>query len=559
MRVTSSGSERSRGAGLLLSALVASLVVMLVPPIAVAESPSPPPSTAPSVAPSVSPSDQPPGTLEALVDGAAPGDIVTVPPGLYRESIAIDRPITLLGSGAEIRGSDVWTDWALLNGRWVSAGSVPELRGDGTCAQARCAWPEQAFIDGLPLLQVAASPGPGQFAIDADRHVILGDDPSTRMVEVTTRPSWMTITAPDVTIDGFTMRHAASPAQSGGIDASAGADRLIVRNVRLSDAHGALISFHDVNDATLRGSDLRRGGQEGVAAGGNGTMNLTIEDNTIAENNTEGFSTDWEAGGIKVAVSSGLRVIGNVLTGNDGPGVWCDIDCHDATISGNRVSENTRAGVMFEISDGAVIEDNVIWENGWGFATWGWGAGILISSAKDAVVRGNTVAWNADGISVVSQPRQGTTPYVATGVQVLDNTIVDGISGGYALGWLQDWDSGMYAADAGNVGQGNRFWLDGTRRSGCPFEWEGCRESVDAFAGTTGGQASETLTDEQLATVLTATGLPTEPPPPVVINDPPRRETLIRIGLAVGLLVVVLLVLIAALIIRRRRSRASAT
>jgi hypothetical protein len=43
----------------------------------------------------------------------------------------------------------------------------------------RCRWPEQVFIDGRQLTQVAAGtiPNAGQFALGADREVILGESP----------------------------------------------------------------------------------------------------------------------------------------------------------------------------------------------------------------------------------------------------------------------------------------------------------------------------------------------------------------------------------------------
>ena len=50
--------------------------------------------------------------LQALVDAAATGATLDVPPCTYREMVRITKPLTLDGHGqAEIRGSDVWSDW----------------------------------------------------------------------------------------------------------------------------------------------------------------------------------------------------------------------------------------------------------------------------------------------------------------------------------------------------------------------------------------------------------------------------------------------------------------
>ena len=497
-----------------------------------------------------------PGTLQRLVDAATPGAVVVVPPGVYREQVTIDRPLTLRGDHAEIRGSDVWSDWQVAGNRWLSDISVPTFTGGGFCRDPRCAWPEQVFIDGRPLLQVARDPGAGQFAIDSDRRVVLADDPTGRLVEVTVRERWLTVDAPDVTIEDLVMSHAASPPQQGALQALPGADRLTVTGVRLSDAHGSLISFQGVTGASLRSSDLSRAGQLGVHAGGDGTSDLTIEDNRIHDNNTEGFDPAWEAGGLKAAIATGLRVIGNDVADNDGVGVWCDIDCHDFTASGNRVHGNTRAGIMFEISDGARIENNVVWENGWGFPTWGWGAGILVSSSSNATVRGNLLAWNADGISVISQARNRAGGDAVRNVSVVDNTVLADAASGFLLGWLQDWPGPLYAADSGNQGAGNRFWHESREPSGCRFEWSDCIDSIAAFSTTPGGSDSTYLSDAEAHAALADAGVPARPVPHP-FGEPPRLRDVVIVAGAAGLVVLVTIAALLLVIRRRRRLRRS--
>lgn len=520
---------------------------------------SPEPSIAGSAAPSTGPSgpDQAPGALQALVDAAQPGAVVAIPRGVYREDVTVNTPLTLLGDGAEIRGSDIWAEWQ-ANGRiWRSAAAVPSFTGGGFCRDARCAWPEQVFVDGQPLAQVAADPTTGQFAIDQDRRVRLADDPTGRLVEVTVRERWLTVEAADVTVEGLAMHHAASPAQHGALQALPGADRLTIRNVQLSDAHGALVSFQGVAGASLVASDLSRGGQLGVHAGGEGTTDLTIEGNRIAGNNTEGFDPAWEAGGLKAALASGLRVIDNDVDANDGPGIWCDIDCHDFTASGNRVSGNTRAGIMFEISDGASVEDNIVWENGWGYPTWGWGAGVLISSASNATVKGNLLAWNADGISVVSQIRDRPGGDAVRGVSVVDNTIISDAMGGFMLAWLQDWPGSMYAADSRNAGSGNRFWNESPEPTDCRFEWSDCLDRLAAFATTPGGSGSEYLSDEAAHVALAETDVPAHPIPHPSGEAPRLRTVLLVVG-AVGLAALALIVVLVVLYRRRSTSTGGA-
>ena len=105
-----------------------------------------------------------------------------------------------------------------------------------------------------------------------------------------------------------------------------------------------------------------------------------------------------------------MTISGNEVDHNVGPGIWADVSCADWTISANRVHDNTYAGLMIEISQGATISGNAVWENGWGDSRgWGWAADILISSSGGVTVSGNTVAWSPVGISFVSQDRGVST------------------------------------------------------------------------------------------------------------------------------------------------------
>jgi parallel beta-helix repeat protein len=496
--------------------------------------------------------DRPVGSLQALIDAAPPDAVVVVPPGLYRETISIHRPITLDGGAAEIRGSDVWTDWTSQDGRWISADTVPQFDTGWPCVEERCDWPEQVFVDGMPLVQVGDRPNANQFTVDARRHVILDDDPAGHLVEVTVRRYWMVVDGPDVTIDGFTMRDAATPAQFGALQAKRGADRLIVRNVTLSDAHAALVSFQDVADAGIYDSDLSRGGELGIQSGGTGTTNLTISGNHVYDNNTEGFDAGWEAGGMKVTQAKGLRIVDNDVTGNQGPGVWCDIDCVGPVIEGNRISSNANAGILFEISTGATIEGNMISENGWGYPTWGWGGGIVLSSSSESTVRNNVLAWNADGISVISQDRGSSDADGVHDTMVVDNTILADPAGGYMLAWLQDWNGAMYDEKSNNAGRDNRFWPPAT--SPCRFDWNGCLDDIDSFATTAGGAGSVYITNSARDQVLTTDRLPaiaqTHP-----VGETPRRRDVIMSVLGLGGVLGLSLAGVVLVLARRRRAR----
>jgi parallel beta-helix repeat protein len=428
---------------------------------------------------------------------------------VFRESATITKPLTIVGP-ATIKGSDVWTSW---NGN-TSTAVVPSFPTNGNCTAARCAWPEQVFIDGTAQLQVATTdtPAAGQFKLDGSRHVVLGSSPAGKTVEVTVRRTWLTIAANDVTIDGLTMRHAANGPQTGGIQENSGVDRLTVRNSVLSDTHGAVVNFQGTIGSALLNSDVSRGGQLGVHIGGSFTIGVTISGNRIHDNNTEGFQSGWEAGGLKAAVSTDLSLTDNQVYDNGGAGLWCDIDCQNVTYSGNRVHHNASAGIFFEISDGAVVANNVVWENGWGSHAWGWGAGILISSSRNADVHDNVVAWNADGISVISQSR-ADAPGPIVGDYVHANTVVvapaaSDTSEKFAVGFLQDWSGVLFDAASNNRGAANRYWYSTPEPSG-RFGWNGTKSRLSDFNATPGDEAAVYLSAAQRDSVLTGAGVPT--------------------------------------------------
>lgn len=474
---------------------------------------TPTPTPAPAPPPAAAPA--PARSIQALVNAAAPGSTVVVPPGIYRETVTITKPLTLVGEpGAEIRGSDVWTEWKRQGTYWVHGGlpALPKIDAPGLDdSGGRQNWPHQVFFDGRPLVQVASNPTSGQFAVSGDR-VILADDPNGHLIEVTTREYWVVGKADNVTVQGFTMKHAANRPQTGAIS-NGGHSNWTIRECVLSDAHGAAVSLVGASSLHLLNNEIFRGGQLGVH-GWNAT-DVLVQGNRIHDNNTERFSWRWEAGGLKMCEMTRLTLDGNEVWGNWGPGLWCDIDCQDTTISNNRVHHNLVFGINYEISRSAKIFGNVVWENGWGFDDWGWGAGILVQNSADTEVFGNIVAWNADGISVISQSRKDSPP--VTGNQVHDNTIcivATGTPNVFALAWLEDWQGGIAAEHSRNTGANNAIWHANPNGAPWPFVWG--REQfpyhkLDQFAATPGNRGGRYLSPADKDRILAEAGVPLAP------------------------------------------------
>lgn len=461
------------------------------------------------------------GALRAasqLAGGNTPATIV-VHPGTYRETVIVQRPVVLLGqAGAEIRGSDPWsTAWTHAGNYWTHAG-VPTFHSHGSCerwAGQQCLDPVHVFYDGKPLWHVDGAPTTGQFAVTPDRVLILADPPEGHLVEVTTRPFWVVIASSGVTVKGIRMKHAANDAQSGAIDADGYSNITVADNV-LSDAHGAVVSVRSGNNARIIRNDISNGGQLGVHLFN--VKDSLIQSNRIHTNNVDGFNSGWEAGGLKAVRAVRLTVVENEVYANDGPGLWCDGDCQDVVFSNNRIHDNTAGGIQYEISHNARIFNNAVWKNGLAYHLdtnhWGWGAGILVQNSNGCEVFNNTLAWNSNGIVVLEQNRGPA--YLVFNTRVHDNTIVsqDAPTGGivYALAWLSDYPTNMYAQSQANTGSSDKYGYSGVAESGLRFAWGGSGYNHLAdFNATPGEHAGVYLTRAEQDAALTAMRIPLSP------------------------------------------------
>lgn len=440
------------------------------------------------------PADAP--TLQQLID-QAPRDAQgwkTVAPGpyIYREQVTLTEGRIIIDGNnrAEIRGSDRWTDWQettidgqtywisdryvaprrgkRVNGKYVSdaldyfechketqdpantggnmintvaQGSRPDHPGSGRqdgldmYRYSRCKWPEQVYINGKALQQVAhdEQPRPGEFHVTQggpawnQRQVMLADDPRSKTVEISVRSRWLVgQRVNDVTVRNMTMRYT-NGYVTGGAFLAEGQNWLIENN-RFSHSEAANVTILGQN-ITLRDNDIFCGGNQGVS-GGRGSENCTLDEgfcnrmqrNNIFFNNTESGSGNWHAAGIKLVYAHHFLVEENAIFANFGPGLWFDIDCDDNTIRSNRLVNNARGGVVIEISENPTITDNTFMYNGLQTMLLN-SAAVEIWSSTGGVIANNTMISNGVGIALRAKKRGQRHGDVA-GMVVRDNTIV---------------------------------------------------------------------------------------------------------------------------------------
>ncbi|MDQ6672828.1 MAG: right-handed parallel beta-helix repeat-containing protein [Chloroflexota bacterium] len=381
------------------------------------------------------------------------------------------------------------------------------------CNDPMCAGPEQVFLDGNQLTEVSSgsTPGSGQFSLNGARHVVLGDSPNAHSIEVSTRQAWLVAAADNVTIQGFVMRHAANSVNFGAV-ANNGHNSWTVQGNGLYSAHGPIVMIGGGSGAKILRNDIGGSGYLGIGSfNDNGSL---IQGNHIWYNNTAGFFLDWSGGGVKLVHSSNAVMDGNDAHDNNGPGLWCDLNCSNITYSTNRVYYNVgrrspgtgSPQVFFEISDGASIRGNVVW------GTIGGWPGIYVSSSANADVSGNVVAWSDRGIQAYEQNR--CCHSAQANVNIHNNWVAMAPTGTLAVMWGDDFGgSPITSPSRNNRGSGNIFFYPGGENGQPRFQWGSQMfSSLGGFGSTPAGGSSMYVPAWDNTNLLNQYGVPSTPP-----------------------------------------------
>ncbi len=413
--------------------------------------------------------------VENMVAGAPEGTTFIFEPGVYRNvSIEPKKAMSFVAQpGAILSGATVIDGFVQAGTVWVATGITAQGRVHGNCKEESpmCSRPEDIYINSVLSQQVETvdSVGPGTFQLDYATGVLtIGDDPSGRIVELTTTEFAFYGTASDVTIDGFIIEKYANPAQSGAIQAKDGNDlalRWRVANNEVRYNHGVGIKLGAQN--VVEQNRVYANGQLGIGTGPGGYDNI-IRDNEVFDNTTIGFLSGYETGGMKLTTQTRLLAERNYVYNNGGPGIWTDIDNIDVTIAANIVENNLGPGIFHEISYRAVIKNNTVTGNGFGWTQWLYGAGILIAHSRDVEVTGNIVKDNRLGIIGIQQDR-GNGAYGARELRNLyvhDNIIVAS-EGSTGIG--QDIGSEAIFSEWNNRFESNTYYVNTDEY----FRWRG--------------------------------------------------------------------------------------
>uniref|UniRef100_UPI00109CC314 right-handed parallel beta-helix repeat-containing protein n=1 Tax=Microbacterium sp. K22 TaxID=2305447 RepID=UPI00109CC314 len=123
-------------------------------------------------------------------------------------------------------------------------------------------------------------------------------------------------------------------------------------------------------------------------------------------NNSEGFNHSPVSGAFKVTRTQKVTVTDSAFTGNKGRGPWFDESVLDIAFTGNDVIGNTGHGLMVELSERAVVADNIIARNG--------DFGLFVLNSGNVKIWNNTFVGNANrNISIGQDSRRASDPNAA--------------------------------------------------------------------------------------------------------------------------------------------------
>lgn len=239
---------------------------------------------------------------------------------------------------------------------------------------------------------------PGSFHYDAQRKVLYvwledGSNPNDHLMEVSVRPHVFKGEGPRATgfrIAGFKVRHTSAAVHGitdragmhGAIET--GPSKWIIDgcDVQWTGFVGLLVYGRN---HLVRESTFNCNGNSGINIGsphGPGPIpaqdvvapveDVLLEGNVTSANNYRCFSLNWWCGGMKVIpFCRRIRVVGHVAERNCGPGIWFDSDCSGNEVAHCRVQDNDGHGIFYEISDRALIWNNIVLRNSGGLAIEG--------------------------------------------------------------------------------------------------------------------------------------------------------------------------------------------
>ncbi len=418
--------------------------------------------------------------IAAIVASKPAGTSFFIKAGKYRmQSIRAKDGMKFVGEkGAVLSGAKKLTKFSRSGGLWVasgqSQGSSNRFQGNewGYCSDGdgMCVFPEQLFIGNKLLRQVKSKSQvtAGKWYFDyANDKIWFANDPTGKTVETSVKANAIWGNADNVHIEGLIMERYASPGRQGVVNprigriGSAGKNWTVKNNViRHSHSYGIKVE----SGFDIIGNNIHHMGQMGI--GGGSISNIMIRNNELAHNCIEGYKCFGFAGGaLKLDDAANVTMRANYVHDNPGHGLHVDRWSTNVVYEDNVVVDNLGHGIHHEVSDKAIIRNNLVERNG--FRDGGhWG--IMVLSSSNVEVYGNTVRGNRNGIMGRQDGR--TSWGKLTNLWVHDNNIFLNGSARTGLG-ISGISDTSYLTSKNNKFNNNKYTFDYANANFQPFKW----------------------------------------------------------------------------------------
>lgn len=341
-------------------------------------------------------------TLAKALTAVASGGAIVVRQGVYHEGST--SPTSAIGlqvtrnniiiqnypnEAVWFDGSSVQTGWTQSGATWyipwtkVFDHSPTSTSGadDGTDAGWKwindnypaAPFPEQVFIDGVPLIQVTtlAACTAGTFFVDGTTagnkqftptRIYIGSNPAGKTVAATDMHVFMNLGAgyTNLTFRGIGIRRYGNALPQYAVfrfDGNNNVSNSLIENVVIEDVATMALTANQCHNNTIRHVTISRAGYR--ALGGYRADNLVFDKVLVEYTNTENFNSSPDSGSVKVTQSQHVTVSNSVFRDNKCKGVWFDMSVYDMKVYNCDFLRTKDTCAFFEISGTGICANNL--------------------------------------------------------------------------------------------------------------------------------------------------------------------------------------------------------
>jgi hypothetical protein len=347
------------------------------------------------------------------------GTLITINPGVYRETISIfgnqyntAAPVTFQGAGQGviISGSVQYANWqaysdnaAIYTAPWPNKWGLCSANTGGASPfeQEIVLRREMIFVNGKPLTQVLAM---GQmqsgtfFVTEAANLVYIwpaaGVDISTSDVEVATLPESLRVVGrSNLVFRGLNFQYANSCRDQNAVDVAGNSHNILFDSDSFSwnNAIG-LHFFPPVSNFTVLSSSANHNGQSGMMSV---QTKFGLWQSVVTSFNNwrgaQGAYYYWNSGGMHFFSDHDHTITGAVTAYNQTHGIHFDTDNANITVNGLLAAQNLAIGVALEKNEGPVgISNSTFCSNNLGIKlNYLYQAGLVLRNSEQVTLGGN--------------------------------------------------------------------------------------------------------------------------------------------------------------------------